>query len=328
MGTRVCAKRGKSNKDVCFLCGSAGSFGNGYGTIEVEGREYRTLFCANCGLGKTDPFLDEKRLKELYSSTYREAKGTRFPVLLERIIRKVRVQRCVRVERFAGKGRVLDIGCGRADFLTLMAERGWDAYGIELDERIKLRGETEKGVHLRYGTLEDVRFENGFFGAVTFWHVFEHLRQPEWVVRECGRILEPGGLLMIAVPNMRSMQARLSGKKWFHLDPPYHLFHYTLDNLKELLKKNGFRVDKVRHFSFEYNPYGFLQSIYNLFGFRNNLFYDFLRSRHSGGVGTYLSLAAMFAMLPVLVPLSLVLSLIEAAFGYGGTIEVYAKKTG
>ncbi len=192
----------KKSKEPCFLCGGADSFEAEFTGIKAEGRSYDLLFCKTCKLGKTDPFLDEKKLKEIYSSAvYREDDSTRFFSPIEKIISLFRTGRCKRVERYSGTGRILDIGCGRGDFLALMAGRGWGATGLELDRRILSQGRRVKGVDLRFGGLEDVKFPEAHFNAVTFWHVFEHLRDPLWALRECNRILKPGGLLVVAVPN-------------------------------------------------------------------------------------------------------------------------------
>jgi ubiquinone/menaquinone biosynthesis C-methylase UbiE len=289
-----------------------------------EGREFKILFCEGCGLGKTTPFLDESVLRSMYSSTYREEDATRFPTPLEKLIRVVREGRRRRVERFSAKGRILDVGCGRGDFLLMMRERGWECSGLELDNRVGSK--SKNGVDLKSGSLYDVRFPDSYFEAVTFWHVFEHVKDPEWTLKECARVLKPGGLLVLAVPNMGSLQSRLSGRGWFHLDPPFHLYHYSAENMKKFLEKNGFEVLKVRHFSFEYNPYGFLQSIYNRMGLKTNLLYDFLRSRAPKDALSRAALAFTFVSLPVVAALSMGLSLTEAALRSGGTIEVYARK--
>jgi len=316
-------RKAHKKQEKCFICGAAFSR-KAIPGIKSEGAEFTVLVCEGCGLGKTAPFLDEKALRSMYSSTYREEAGTRFPAPLEKVIKAVREGRTRAVERYASKGRILDVGCGRGDFLQMMLERGWEAFGLELDSRVARK--SKEGFDLRSGALSDNRFQDEYFEAVTFWHVFEHVKEPEWTLRECRRILKPGGLLVLAVPNMASLQARLSGKGWFHLDPPFHLYHYSASNLKKLLEKSGFEVLKVRHFSFEYNPYGFVQSIYNRMGFKMNLLYDFLRSRKANGLGSKASLALTFASLPVVAALSMGLSLTEAAFGAGGTIEIYARK--
>ncbi len=316
-------RKAHGKKDKCFICGAPFSK-KGAGGIRFEGREFKVLSCQGCGLGVTSPFLEESALKSIYSSTYREEDATRFPSALERLIRVVREGRRRRVERFSKKGRILDVGCGRGDFLLMMRQRGWECNGLELDSRVGAN--SKEGVELKSGSLSDVRFPDAHFEAVTFWHVFEHVKEPEWTLKECARILKPGGLLVLAVPNRASLQSRAAGMGWFHLDPPFHLYHYSAENIKKLLEKSGFEVLNVHHFSFEYNPYGFIQSIYNKMGLRTNLLYDFLRSRAPKDALSKAALAFTFVSLPFVAALSVGLSIVEAALRAGGTIEVYARK--
>jgi 2-polyprenyl-3-methyl-5-hydroxy-6-metoxy-1,4-benzoquinol methylase len=317
----------------CFICNSKSSFNIARGgAVIAEGREFRLQFCKTCGLGRTEPFLDEIELGKMYSSvTYREDDAKRFPAVLEKAIAFLRKSRCRAVERFSVdgglvKGRaILDVGCGRGDFLLFMAGRGWKTDGLELDSRAEGRGK-KLGLSLKSGSLENIRYDSAVFDVVTFWHVFEHIRKPVETLAECRRILKPGGLLVVAVPNIAGLQARVSGNKWFHFDPPYHLYHYSTQSLSILLEKAGFEVKGVRYFSFEYNPYGWLQSFYNLIGFKHNLLYDFLRSRAEKNAALYVNLLIMAVLMPVLAPLSIALSALEAIFGMGGTIEIYAVK--
>ncbi len=303
----------------CFICGGDLSIAR-FAALEVEGSRYEVLFCGVCGLGRTEPFLPEDELSRIYSSSYRKEDSTRFPAFLERIISVVRDGRRRRVERYAARGRILDVGCGRGDFLLKMLGRGWECFGLELDERVSRHN--RPGMELKFGSLSSHRFPESYFEAVTFWHVFEHLRDPEWALAECARILKPNGLLVVAVPNMESLQSRLSGRGWFHLDPPFHLYHYSARNMRRLLEKSGFEVRAIRHFSFEYNPYGFIQSFYNRLGLSQNQLYDFLRSRSASGAALLFTLGT----LPVVALLSVLLSAVEALFRAGGTIEVYARK--
>lgn len=312
----------------CFLCGAGDTFINGFSGIKAAGRSFDIRFCKSCGLGVTVPFLSDEELKGLYSSIhYRAEDATRFISPLEKLVKRVRLGRCRNVERFSvKKGRILDIGCGRGDFLALMAERGWTGTGLEVDERVEGLA-ARSGLDLRAGQLGDVSLEESEFDALTFWHVFEHIKRPRAALAEARRVLKPGGLLVVAVPNIESLQARLTGRHWFHIDPPYHMYHYSTENLERLIEDSGFDVLDVRHFSFEYNPFGYLQSILNALGFRQNLLYDFLQTKSlpANGGGAYLSLAIMFALMPFLLPVSLIMSVAESVVKRGGTIEVYAR---
>lgn len=319
-------KKRKTRQTCCFICGTAGFSARKYRGLMVDGRSYDIVFCKGCRLGRTDPFLDEEKLNAIYSSTYRENDSTRFFAPVEKLVRFLRAGRSRGIEKYSQKGKILDIGCGRGDFLAMMAAKGWVGYGLELDKRVE--SHSSPGITLRYGGIGDVKFPDSYFDAVTLWHSFEHMREPEKAVTECRRVLKREGLLMIAVPNSSSIQARLAGKSWFHLDPPYHLYHYSSGNLTTLLSRCGFEVLDIRHFSFEYNPYGYIQSIYNFLGFRTNLLYDFLRSRGEKDLKAVLGMVFIFLTLPLVAPLSIIMSLIEAAAKAGGTIEVYARKKG
>jgi SAM-dependent methyltransferase len=182
--------------------------------------------------------------------------------------------------------------------------------------------------------MEDLGIPDASFNVITMWHVLEHLKRPETVLRESWRILRPGGMLVIAVPNAESLQATISGGHWFLLDVPRHLYHFSARNLTRLLRMHGFETLTVRHHSIEYNPFGLLQSMLNLCGFPENLLYDMLRNKKlSHGRPAPKRRAKLLAILclmglslPVLVPLSMLFAIAEACLGRGGTIELYALK--
>jgi hypothetical protein len=141
-----------------------------------------------------------------------------------------------------------------------------------------------------------------------------------------------GGLLVLSVPDILSLQASVGNRVWFHLDPPYHLQHFSEEGLTKLLGKHSFVIRRIRKFDWEYNVFGWLQTLLNLAGIRKNLFYDSLkmenlRQRQSSD-RTGWGLLLTYFLLPVFVPLSLILSFFESyVLKKGGTIEVYATKS-
>jgi hypothetical protein len=142
-------------------------------------------------------------------------------------------------------------------------------------------------------------------------------------------MLQPGGLLAVAVPNVDSLQAALFGPRWFHLDLPRHYTHFGARSLAGLLRRQGFRVVREDHFCLEQNPFGWLQSLYNALGFPENLLYDLLKapSARSGIARSHpWACGLSLLLLPPLLGLSLLLTVAEAALRRGGTIEVYAVK--
>lgn len=314
----------------CFLCGAEDAFETRYMDIASSGHKSDIQFCKACGLGRTRPFPTPEELNRLYSSTaYREDDARRFFWPFEKLIAITRGRRGRSMDRFMGnrKGLILDVGCGRGDFLAMMAERGWKTIGLELDQRIAARGK-RLSLDLRYGSLVTSKFPDDHFDAITLWHVFEHLRAPDETLKEAFRVLKQNGLLLIAVPNAASLQARSTGRHWLHLDPPFHLYHYSPSNLGALLKRHCFEVRKTAHFSFEQNPFGWIQSIYNLIGMPRNFLYDLLRSKKRRDLQAYFYLFLTAVAMTIVLPASILLSVVEAALRMGGTIEVYAVKKG
>lgn len=166
------------------------------------------------------------------------------------------------------------------------------------------------------------------FDLITIIHVLEHLPNPGEMIARCRRVLKNGGRLVIAVPNFASMQAVVGKDKWFHLDLPYHLTHFSDAGLDGLLGRHGFRVARRRHFDLEQNVFGWLQTLLNLCGLRRNALYDLLKQAPLRGEVGRLgpgSVTATLVLLPLLAPTSLLLAFVESILlRRGGTIELEA----
>ncbi|HVS31983.1 MAG TPA: class I SAM-dependent methyltransferase [Thermoanaerobaculia bacterium] len=140
---------------------------------------------------------------------------------------------------------VLDIGCGRGEFLELCREAGVDAYGYDTNERsvadLKKRGLA--------GSLAGVpecfqRIDDGSIGSILAAHVVEHLPAEHLfaLFREAHRVLRSGGLLMIETPNAESLLVSASE---FWRDPT-HLAPRHPAALTLLASEHGFDVDDIR----------------------------------------------------------------------------------
>jgi 2-polyprenyl-3-methyl-5-hydroxy-6-metoxy-1,4-benzoquinol methylase len=136
-------------------------------------------------------------------------------------------------------GRVLDLGCGSGDWLLSMRELGWQVAGIEFDENAATIGR-QRGLEVLNGSLEQFWLADESFDAITLNHVVEHLPDPIGTLRECLRILRPGGKIVIFTPNGSSLSHCIYDQFWRGLEPPRHLHIFSLDSLRRALQSAGF----------------------------------------------------------------------------------------
>jgi SAM-dependent methyltransferase len=300
--------------------------------VKENDKTYNVFFCKKCNVGVTNPIPSPNELESLYSSgDYRSASGKRFVGPVETGVSLARHLRRKRIEKYKEKGRILDIGCGRGVFLNIMKKNGWTVAGTEYDRMTAESIGKNYNVHVVTGNPKDWGFSLGSFDVVTMNHVLEHMSAPEIAIEECSRLLGKGGLLVVAVPNITSLQSSLGRHLWFHLDIPYHLYHFSEKGLSGLIEKYNFTVFKVRRFDLEYSPFGWLQTFLNLTGIRKNLLYGLLKNITSRknliSNTSKWDLILTIALLPLYLPMALILSLVESfMLKRGGTIEIYAVK--
>ena len=219
-------------------------------------------------------------------------------------------------------GRLLDVGSGRGRFVAEARAAGWDAHGIEPSLR-GVEGARALGIGLRRGGIEDAEVPARSLDAATLWHVLEHLDEPGPALARIAGWLRPGGLLLVGVPNLGSVQARVGEARWYHLDVPRHRTHFTVAGLHALLRARGLEPISTHHALAEHNPFGLWQSLVSRATRTPSWLYHVLK--HNAPLRSRDALVTAAAL-----PLAPVAVLAEAAFGLlgrGGTIAVVARRT-
>ena len=219
-------------------------------------------------------------------------------------------------------GRLLDIGAGRGRFVAEARAAGWQAAGIEPSQR-GVAGARALGVELERAVIDDADVPAGSLDAAALWHVLEHLDEPGPALARIAVWLRPGGLLLVGVPNLGSVQARVGGGAWYHLDVPRHRTHFTVAGLHALLRANGLEPVTTRHVLAEHNPFGLWQSLVSRATRTPSWLYHALKRNAPLRSRDALVTAAALPLAPVAL-------LAEAAFGLlrrGGTIAVVARRT-
>lgn len=263
--------------------------------------------CQQCGLGRTLPLLEGEELSHAYPIVYYQIDEN---LKLEHhpLSRKFRLDRIDALRRHSAGKRLLDVGANTGMFVKTAKEEGFDAEGVEISADAVNFGRTTWDLPLHLGTLDTFEPTAGEYDAVTLWHVWEHLPDPRGAAASAIRLLRSGGLLALAVPNFGSLQARAFGSRWFHLDVPRHLFHYTPEAMSRLLRAAGFQDIDVRFGSPQHDWAGILGSMMNLDPPQESIVHKSLRKL----IGT---------------PVARALALAEARLAQGGTFELYARKS-
>lgn len=211
---------------------------------------WRNIKCNDCGVTSMRPMPTDEQLATYYAAYAKDdrvdlarRRGSRYPKL-----RKL-------FHRFSGDvdprdfvdvppgGRVLDYGCGLAGYLCDFHDRGVAISGAEIaDYVVEACKQHGFDVH-RVEDFSHIPFADGEFDVVYLMQVFEHLRDPHGFMQELARILKPGGVLHLAVPNAASIWRRVFGSNWVSgWYAPFHLFHYDRESLSKLSQQHGFIV--------------------------------------------------------------------------------------
>jgi SAM-dependent methyltransferase len=290
---------------VCAWCGRALDAG----AERLGGR----LRCASCGVATTDPWPSASELDEAYAGWYRPSSG-RFSGIGDAVLRLTRGRLAQRLDQIAPAGPILDVGAGDGALLDALAGRGRRAVGLE---RESTRPDVRDG---DLGTID------GRWAAIVFWHSLEHLASPGDDLERAADLLEPSGVLVIAVPNADSLQAHVFGERWLALDLPRHLVHIPASALLERVRSVGLTVERVSYWRGGQVLFGWLHGLVGSLPGRPDL-YDAIRRpdarrKRLTGSSRLLTLAAALA----LSPFAVLCAAAELAARRGGTVYVEARR--
>jgi SAM-dependent methyltransferase len=301
--------------------------------IEMEdGERFPLVQCLQCKVHALHPAPTDEQLMKYYSAEYYGKSRKKFVGPIARFVERFQQGRSRQVAWYlrtwkpaneTKPQRILDVGCGNGGFLLQMRRAGYEVEGTEWTRQSAKRVPGMRGVPIHVGDLLDIDLPPESFDAITLWHVFEHLRAPDLTLEKIHRLLKPGGLLFLAMPNHESWQAWRFGTNWFHLDPPRHLHGFGVKSLLVLLTIKQFQWLRVTTFSLEQNPYGFLQSILNAFGYPRDRAYSVLKGTSRDPLEKRLK---DLALVVLLTPFALIYSTVESLAGAGATMTVIAQK--
>ena len=217
----------------CAICG--GSQTKWLFDKKASGNNYSIVACRSCNLVYVNPQPNESELEEFYSD---EFDYSYMLALDKHTVGEARLE-LSHLLKHVKNGRLLDVGCGIGIFLS-QACQYFDVEGTELSQTCADFARERFALTVHSGDLIELKLPGESFDVVTMYHVLEHLPKPRRYLAEVWRLLKPGGLLVLVVPNVAGWQFRLLGKWWEWVTPPKHLYYYSSETLGRLLTDQSF----------------------------------------------------------------------------------------
>ena len=214
----------------------------------VSRERFHLMDCACCGFRFTNPRPAASELGRYYHSEDYISHTNTSLTLRDRLYQRARSWALSRkyrlLRRYEPHGRVLDMGCGTGEFLAHLKSRGYLVQGVEPSTKAREQAIANHSLDVVPGL--DAVTHSERFRVITLWHVLEHLPDPRATLKKLYALLADKGLLVIAVPDRGSWDARHYGPDWAAWDVPRHLSHFRQQDLRALLQDHGFEIVRIK----------------------------------------------------------------------------------
>lgn len=253
---------------ICCLCGVEDADPVGVG----EDFEYRTspdtflaVRCRRCGLVYLNPRPADAEAGRIYPDHYHafDFKPEEFGLVF-RVRRRLEARRALGWCRdLPDDARILDVGCGDGFHLKLLSDYGrpgWTLEGVDTDERATAAAR-RAGLTVHRGRVEELDLPPGRYHLVLMVMTVEHLADPVGVMRAVGRLLAPGGKVVIVTDNAGSPDFGLfGGRHWGGYHFPRHLCLFSTRTLGRLAERSGLTAE---HVGTTFSPVNWTYSVRN-----------------------------------------------------------------
>jgi ubiquinone/menaquinone biosynthesis C-methylase UbiE len=227
------------------------------GSIQTIDPSYNFCRCDACGFVFDSPRPTAEEIASFYSQASKYdswiREGSARDALWQRRIKKL-------IPQFVA-GTLLDIGTGVGQFLHHARHLFSTVQGTEVSESGVRIAREKYSLDVRLGQVEELNLPSSSFDNITLFHVLEHVPDPSGTLDECRRLMQPNGMLAIAVPNdvlawtsiLKRFGSRIGFKSFRKFSPrlgiskaglssEIHLSHFTPAVLRQLLQNRGFRI--------------------------------------------------------------------------------------
>jgi 2-polyprenyl-3-methyl-5-hydroxy-6-metoxy-1,4-benzoquinol methylase len=200
--------------------------------------------CLQCNTIYVNPIFNEKYYEDTYKSeeyqhVVSELGHSSHDYRVERF-GKERVQKIAQF--FSNKNDIsfLDVGCSTGFVVEAAQQLNWNALGVDLNPAAINFGKS-RGLPLENKKIQDI--EGMTFDAIGMFDVLEHVPFPKEILDHAYRLLNPGGIIYLYVPNYDSASRVLMGEDAHFIWPSHHLTLYTPETLQLQMEKSNFKFE-------------------------------------------------------------------------------------
>lgn len=202
--------------------------------------------CPACGLCFASPQLTEPARAALYEREYFASADSHalgyddYEADRPQLLRTFRDRLRQLMRQTPQPGRLLDVGCATGICVEAARELGWEAEGIDHSAYAVEVGRTQHGLPLSRANVEEWESALAPYDAITMWDYLEHIPDPLRILRAAHRLLRPGGVLVLTIPDVGSWPARLFREQWIGYKRDEHVVYFRRTHLRAFLKEAGF----------------------------------------------------------------------------------------
>ncbi len=220
----------------------------------ITKEDFKIVKCESCGFHFTNPIPSESIIGHYYKSENYISHSSSKAGLINRaynVVRNITLKNKVKlISRLSNGKDLLEIGSGTGHFLKASLNAGFNVQGLEPDEDARLFAKNQFGLVLQ--SLDEItEIESNSKDVITMWHVLEHVYHLKRDVAEFVRVLKNDGVLIIAVPNMNSWDAKHYGSFWAAYDVPRHLYHFQESTIKKMFEHFNLECVEVLPMKFD-----------------------------------------------------------------------------